>query len=89
LVPLRGADPYVRALSATGEARVLRSRFNPDKGGWKMAEWRRKNDRDTWHFCRNCSKWPTSDYQAQHTKPSDNELCNECKAKERNGDCKK
>ncbi len=27
-----------------------------------MIVYRRKKDSDTWHWCRNCSKWPTSDY---------------------------
>ncbi len=49
---------------------------------------RRKNGSDTWHFCTNCQHWPTSDYQS-HTggTPSTGELCDECKGKERNGNC--
>ena len=41
---------------------------------------------DTWHFCRNCSQDPKSDYDSQSSRPS-GELCNECLAKERNGEC--
>jgi len=53
-----------------------------------MAIYRRKKGSDTWHFCRNCSNWPTSDYEERHMKPQDYELCNECKAKDKSGECK-
>jgi hypothetical protein len=48
--------------------------------------YRRKRDRDTWHWCRNCSNWPTSDYVEQTNKPS-GEQCNECRGKDANGTC--
>jgi len=51
--------------------------------------YRKPKTTDTWHFCRNCSKWPTSDYVEQPNKPSSGELCNECRAKESNGNCQK
>lgn len=51
--------------------------------------YRKKKGSDTWHYCRNCSKWPTSDYDEQSSKPSTGELCNECKAKEQAGTCSK
>ena len=51
--------------------------------------YRRKKGSDTWHYCRNCSKWPTSDYDEQHSKPITGELCNECRGKEANGECRK
>ncbi|MBP7139681.1 MAG: hypothetical protein KBA47_01970 [Caldisericia bacterium] len=54
-----------------------------------MVEYRRKKGSDTWHWCKNCSGWPTSDYDSKNSKPSDNELCNECKAKEKSGNCNK
>lgn len=60
-----------------------------DRGGEKMAEYRRKKGSDTWHWCKNCSNWPTSDYEVRYTKPTTGELDNECKAKERDGNCKK
>lgn len=49
--------------------------------------YRRAQGRDTWHYCRNCSKWPTSGYDEQSSKPSSGELCNECRGKEANGTC--
>ena len=53
-----------------------------------MPEYRRKKGSDTWHWCTNCSKWPTSDYDASYTKPTSGELDNECKAKEKANECK-
>ena len=50
-------------------------------------EYRRRKDSDAWHWCRNCSNWPTSDYVSQNTKPTTGELDNECKAKQANGEC--
>ena len=49
---------------------------------------RRKKGSDTWHFCSNCSNWPTSDCDERWAKPTSGELCNECKAKQAAGDCK-
>ena len=54
----------------------------------KMA-YRKRKDKDTWHFCSNCSNWPTSNYDEKQTKPANGELCDECKSKQKNGDCKK
>lgn len=51
--------------------------------------YRKKSGSDTWHYCKNCSKWPTSDYTENATKPTSGELCNECKGKENNGTCTK
>lgn len=42
---------------------------------------------DTWHYCTNCSKWPTSNYDQSAGKPTTGELCSECKGKEKNGQC--
>lgn len=48
--------------------------------------YRRKKDSDTWHWCRNCSRWPTSDYVEQQNRPA-YDLCNECKGKEKSDNC--
>ncbi|MCD6569057.1 hypothetical protein J7K70_02900 [bacterium] len=63
--------------------------FGGEKGGDYMATYRRRKDSDTWHWCRNCSNWPASDYEEKFTKPSSGELCDQCKAKEKKGECKK
>ena len=52
-----------------------------------MAEYRRKEGSDTWHFCSNCSNWPTSGYVSRSTKPTYDELCNECLGKRDNKKC--
>ena len=53
-----------------------------------MAAYRRRRGIDTWHFCRNCSNWPTTNYEEQATRPSSGELCNECRGKRDRGDCR-
>ena len=50
--------------------------------------YRSKRGSDTWHFCRNCSNWPASDYDERSRKPTSGELCNQCLAKRRAGDCR-
>jgi len=49
--------------------------------------YRKRNESDTWHFCTNCSNWPTSGYTTATSKPSSGEFCNECLDKEKNGNC--
>lgn len=41
---------------------------------------------NTWHWCMNCSKFPTSITKTRTTRPTEN-LCEECEAKEKNGNC--
>ena len=55
-----------------------------------MTEYRKKKgvEYDTWHFCTNCDNWPTKDYDTKTTRPSDGELCNQCKSKEKDKTCK-
>ena len=45
----------------------------------------------TRHFCTNCSRWPTSNYDEYKStsRPTNGELCNECRAKEASGNCRK
>ena len=49
--------------------------------------YRRKKGNDTWHFCSNCTNWPTSDFDEKTTKPTTGEFCNQCQAKRNNGTC--
>jgi len=50
--------------------------------------YRKRKGSDTWHWCSNCSTWPTSAYEEQASSVSlIGERCNECSAKERNGNC--
>ena len=52
-----------------------------------MAKYRRRYESDTWHWCWNCSHWPTSDYVDRDSKPSSGKLCNQCRAKQTVGTC--
>lgn len=54
-----------------------------------MPKYRKKKGGDTWHWCGNCSRLPTWPYEDEtHTKrPPSGELCNECRSKEKNGNC--
>lgn len=55
-----------------------------------MTTYRRKKDSDTWHWCKNCSNYPSgTDVEKSYTKPTSGELCNECKAKDASGNCQK
>ena len=51
--------------------------------------WRKRKgiQYDTWHFCRNCQNWPTSNYDERTSPPSSGEQCDECKSKRANNDC--
>lgn len=51
-------------------------------------KYRRRKGSDTWHWCRNCSNWPTSHYDERSTKPTTGELDNECRAKEQASNCR-
>lgn len=51
-------------------------------------KWRKRRGHDTWHFCANCSNYPTWDFVEQSTKPTTGEFCNECKAKRDAGNCR-
>ncbi len=53
-----------------------------------MAIYKRRKGKDTWHWCRNCSNYPTgTDVETSYSKPTSGELCNECKSKENEGKC--
>jgi hypothetical protein len=53
-----------------------------------MSQYRKRRGNDTWHWCSNCTNYPSSDYDSSSTKPTSGELCNECKAKDKAGNCK-
>jgi uncharacterized protein (DUF433 family) len=49
--------------------------------------YRRRKSGDTWHWCGNCSTWPTSDYEESSSRPTAGELCDECHGRQRAGTC--
>ncbi len=49
---------------------------------------RKRKASDTWHSCRNCSSWPTSNYEERvFPGKTIGGFCNECKAKQKAGNC--
>ena len=54
-----------------------------------MAEYRKRKNSDTWHFCGNCTEYPKSDYVTHSGggEPTSGEKCNECKGKKANNNC--
>ena len=52
-------------------------------------EYRKRKGSDTWHWCRNCPKWPTSDYDVTYEMPTTGKLDKECKSKDDKGECSK
>jgi DNA-binding NtrC family response regulator len=61
--------------------------LNPSLGHSSIL-WRKSYDSTVWHHCSNCSTWPTSDYEERNTIAPDNEVCNECEARELANDCR-
>jgi hypothetical protein len=53
-----------------------------------MRVYRRKRTSDTWHWCKNCTEWPTTDFVEHNGKPTSGELCDQCLGKERAGNCR-
>lgn len=49
-------------------------------------KYRKAKGRDAYHWCTNCSRWPTKDYD-EYDKPPSGEQCNECKEKQKNNEC--
>jgi len=47
-----------------------------------IAEYRRSKNSRTWHWVRECSGWPTYDYEVTRTEPKEGEMCAECREKE-------
>jgi hypothetical protein len=54
-----------------------------------MPIYRRLKGSDVWHWCTNCSLWPTTDYieVTRAGRPFGGKLDNECLAKETAGEC--
>jgi len=50
--------------------------------GIAAVEFRKKPDRELWHFCRNCSQWPVESYNVMILEGPgpDFEICKDCLA---------
>lgn len=53
-----------------------------------MIEYRRQRSSDTWHWCRNCTQWPTTDYERRDTHPTTGDKCRECRRMEVRRTCR-
>ena len=55
-----------------------------------MAKYRRKKGKDDkWHWCENCSRWPTANYEEITTFNIPTNLDWECRQKENAGECER
>ena len=54
-----------------------------------MPTYRKRKDKDAWHWCKNCSNWPKRDYMEveREMRPTTYELCDQCLALEQAGNC--
>lgn len=60
---------------------------NLESVGTLVNIFRRQHGSETWHFCSNCSAWPTVDYDERRERPLDTEPCQECQDKWTAGHC--
>ena len=51
-----------------------------------MVEYVRGSPSDRWHWCKNCTQYPMYVYQKTTVRPPN--VCDQCKTKEENRDCK-
>jgi hypothetical protein len=52
-----------------------------------MVEYVKGSKSDKWHWCKNCTQYPMYIYQKTSLEPS-SDLCDQCKTKVDNRDCK-
>ena len=83
------AAPYIeKTMSLTREDFGRPSRApGVEKSSYSSAEYRIKISGDTWHFCSNCSQWPTAEFVSSKTVRDDDPMCNECLVKKEHGEC--
>ena len=53
--------------------------------------YRKEKDHDIWHWCKNCTEWPTSNYDEAiypgFERPKTGELCDQCISIEETKEC--
>jgi uncharacterized protein (DUF433 family) len=67
--------------------KLLALRKARTKGQSSVLVYRRGKGHETWHWCRNCSTWPTNDYEESSSRPTAGEFCNQCHGKQRAETC--
>jgi uncharacterized protein (DUF433 family) len=85
----READELASTASDTSlrqKLLLLKSRKTQSKPS--VRAYRRRKGAETWHLCSSCSTWPSSNYEEKITADHfRGELCNECRAKDKAGNC--
>lgn len=84
---LRGTHGQWTAATAINSTSKAESRSIDPPSASRMSEYRRRRSADTWHWCANCSSYPTEHYVVSQGRPNHGELCNECQVKQRTGAC--
>jgi hypothetical protein len=60
---------------------------NPASSGRKVS-YRRAQGDGSWHFCRNCQKWPATNYEERDIdRPPMGGFCAECIQRQRERNC--
>jgi uncharacterized protein (DUF433 family) len=81
-------DALAKEISDTSlRQKLLRLKQGQPKIKNSAGVYRRGAGHDTWHWCDNCSTWPSNDYEESSAKPTTGELCNECSARQVAGNC--
>ncbi len=86
-----------RQALAAATATQRRARTRTDAGTrrrvgtrrYTMALYRKRKDSDTWHWCTNCTNWPTANYDERRTKPRNGKLDPQCQSKANKRACTK
>ncbi len=52
-------------------------------------EYRKEHGSNTWHFCQDCSEWPTTSYNSRAGEPANAKLCDQCRSLNVSGSCRK
>lgn len=88
LIHKRGSEKLSKIICKLKDAwyRFLFGRSEQSTASTRLA-YRKGRTQHTWHFCLNCSAWPTAQYEESMIGPN-GEICNECRARLRSGDCR-
>lgn len=82
------ADALVKEISDSSlRQKLLKLKNERPRVKYSAVVYRRREGHDTWHWCSNCSTWPTNNYEESSSKPTSGEYCNECSAKQTAGSC--
>jgi len=83
---LRGKAEFIEKEGAVNAIlpavqRLLRGSLAVKRQDIRAITYRKRVNRQSWHFSPACSNWPTRDYEERATPLEAGEFCNECRAK--------